>query len=307
MEQITLKANINECTVEGWQSNTGEVNARVINVEMCEDLCSCARQFVTFELADGTVYESLVVDGKAKIPFIEEPQFIKIGLYAENINGDECEKRYSAHPANVYVNMGAYKNGASETPKPTPGDYAELLEQIAGLKKGTIKEGSESLWELETGVYHIRGGFYYGTPKPPMHLNFMSIIEGYVFITKDSRIQNTTNYYVFADNKIYYGSIMVFENTNAETGEEIIFAEGNVNEMPTSNAVKDYVNEAIKNLGGGSNIDLVTEFEGTDVEYEEKQVYNANAVNIILSALIENFATTEYVNKLIGGIENGSY
>lgn len=163
MDQITLKANINECIVENWQSNTGEVNARVMNVEMCESLCSCARQFVTFELADGTVYESLVVDGKAKIPLIEEPQFIKIGLYAENIDGDECEKRYSAHPANVYVNMGAYKNGASEPPKPTPGDYAELLEQIEDLEKGTIKVLTEqvNLWELETGIYYLNGGFKY--------------------------------------------------------------------------------------------------------------------------------------------------
>lgn len=146
-------------------------------------------------------------------------------------------------------------------------------------EKGTIKEGSENLWELETGVYHIKGGFHYGTPRPPIYPNFKSIVEGYAFITKDYRVENTTNYYVFADNKIYYGSIMTFKVTDVETGEETTFAEGNVNEMPTSNAVKDYVNEAIKNLGGGSNIDLVTEFKGTDVNYEERQAYNANAVN----------------------------
>lgn len=137
MEQITLKANINECTVENWQNNTGEYNARVMNVEMCEDLCSCARQFVTFELKDGTVYESLVVDGKAKIPFIKEPQFIKIGLYAETINGDECEKRYSAHPASEYVNMGSYNGRAERTHVPTPGDYSSLLELIENMGTGS--------------------------------------------------------------------------------------------------------------------------------------------------------------------------
>ena len=138
MDQIILKANINECVVENWQTNTGEVNARVMNVEMCEDLCSCAKQFVTFELADGTVYESLVVDGKAKIPLIEKPQFIKIGLYSTDVEGEECKKRYSAHPANVYVNMGGYKDEVGVEPKPTPGDYAELLEDITDIKGSAI-------------------------------------------------------------------------------------------------------------------------------------------------------------------------
>lgn len=158
MSEIILKANINECKVENWQSNTGEVNARVMNVEMSEDLSSCDNQFVTFELADGTVYESKVDDGKANIPEFYKSQFIKIGLYAENTDG---EKRYSSKPANVYVNAGSYPDGSSEPPKPTPGDYAELLEQIADLEKGTIKVITEqvNLWELETGIYYLDGGF----------------------------------------------------------------------------------------------------------------------------------------------------
>lgn len=197
MDQITLKANINECVVENWQSNTGEVNARVLNVDMCEDLCSCARQFVTFKLADGTIYESLVVDSKAKIPLIEEPQFIKIGLYAENINGDECEKRYSAHPANVYVNMGAYKNGSSEPPKPTPGDYAELLEQIAGVKKdttealsnlekGTIKK-SDILTELDLETIHEEHKVYSANVINGIEKGIHEIVEiiGETYATKD--------------------------------------------------------------------------------------------------------------------------
>lgn len=160
MSEIILKANINECKVENWQSNTGEVNARVMNVEMSEDLSSCDNQFVTFELADGTVYESKVDDDKANIPVFEKSQFIKIGLYAENSDG---EKRYSSRPANVYVNAGSYPGGSVEPPKPTPGDYAELLEQLADLEKGTLKVITEqvNLWELKTGIYYLEGGWNY--------------------------------------------------------------------------------------------------------------------------------------------------
>jgi hypothetical protein len=244
MDQITLKANINECIVENWQSNTGEVNARVMNVEMCEDLCSCARQFVTFELADGTVYESLVVDGKAKIPFIEKPQFMKIGLYAENINGDECEKRYSAHPANVYVNMGAYKNGASETPKPTPGDYAELLEQIADLEKGTIKVFTErvDIWKLDTGIYHFTSNFFY-TDK-----NIVFCQDGYAVITIDSLHNNRRNFRVFTnDGKVYCGyseSHTISTNNGTQT-----IVNGEIDTI--SDEVKDYINKQLGVIDNG--------------------------------------------------------
>lgn len=64
------------------------------------------------------------------------------------------------------------------------------------------------------------------------------------------------------------------------------------------------------NLGGDSNIDIVTEFEGIDIVYDPRQVYNANLVNELFTQFLEHletFATTEYVNELIGGIENGSY
>ena len=131
MEQIILKADINTCRVEGWDVNTGEINARSLSVEMCDKLCSCAMAFVTFELKDGTIYESLVVDGKAEIPQLEEPQFIKVGLYSADIVDEKCEKRYSPKPDNVYVNRGSYSGNGTEPPIPTPG----TLEEIIGLIK----------------------------------------------------------------------------------------------------------------------------------------------------------------------------
>ncbi len=137
MGQIVLKADVNQCEILNWQANTNEVNARVLNVEMDDELCSCAKQFVTFELGDGKLYESLVVDGKAKIPIFEKSEFIKIGLYSADLEGDECKKRYSPHPVSKYVNVGSYKGKADATPTPTPGDYEELLELIKGMGTGS--------------------------------------------------------------------------------------------------------------------------------------------------------------------------
>jgi hypothetical protein len=90
--EIVLKADKNVCEISGWQSNTGEVNARTLNIEMCEEMCSCAMAFVTFKLQDGTVYESLVTDGKANIPTIDKDQFIEVGVYSADIENDKCVK-----------------------------------------------------------------------------------------------------------------------------------------------------------------------------------------------------------------------
>lgn len=151
MPNIILLADINECTVVGWQTNTGEVNARELKVEMSEDLSRCDNQFVTFELADGTVYESKVIDGKAEIPAFSESQYIKIGLYSVDVEGEGCKKRYSSKPDQVLVNVGSFKGGASKPPEPTPGDYARLLEQIAGANE-TVAELSDEIETIKTEI-----------------------------------------------------------------------------------------------------------------------------------------------------------
>ncbi len=130
MNKIILLADINECTIVGWQKNTGEVNARVLKVEMCDELSGCAEQLVTFKLENGTVYESKVINGVAEIPIIDEPQHVKIGLYTLDFEGDKPFRRYSSKPAHVYVNTGSYNDEANNPPIPTPGTYADLKKYV---------------------------------------------------------------------------------------------------------------------------------------------------------------------------------
>lgn len=127
---MKLIADINECYIADWETNTGEVNARVLEVEMCEDLCSCASAFVQYELADGTKYISKITDGKADIPPFEKSQFVKIGVYSTDIDGDVCTKRYSPRPVSVFVPAGSYSGNGTEAPTPTAGTFEELLETI---------------------------------------------------------------------------------------------------------------------------------------------------------------------------------
>lgn len=154
---IVLKADKNVCEITGWQSNTGEVNVRTLTVEMCEEMCSCAMAFVTFKLHDGSIYESLVTDGKANIPTIDEDQFIEVGVYSANIEGDKCVKRYSPHPTTVHVNAGSYSGKSVKPPVITPTDYEKLVELIKN-SGGGITEITKDTYinELESGIYRCK-------------------------------------------------------------------------------------------------------------------------------------------------------
>ena len=265
MDQLILKADINQCEFSG-QINTGEVEARTLTVEMCDRLCSCAMAFVTFELADGTMYESKVTDGKAKVPLFEKSQFIKVGLYSADIEGNKCVKRYSPKPANTYVYVGSYNEGSTEPPIPTPGDYAELMGQIAevqkdtaeslaALEKGTIKVFNEkvNLWELKTGIYYLNGGFKYKTDlmvtgtgehifiiyKPVPSKNAVRYIHFCGDYRKDvwSSIEcGYTDGTTLKEYKIIDSS----EVANDISGENMNFY------IPNASAVKDYVKNYVK-------------------------------------------------------------
>lgn len=372
MEQITLKANISECVVESWQVNTGEVNARVMNVEMCEDLRSCDKQFVTFELADGKVYESLVVDGEAKIPIFEEPQFIKIGVYAENINGDECEKRYSAHPANHYVNSGSFKNKADEQPKPTPGDYSELLEKIEGVdgSGGVVDQtfNPESK-NAQSGIAVAEALKNISNDEP---ITTERIADDAVTIDKvepdffrEGLNLRTTDDIKLVGTRKYPSKTLNITATLKNKATEIT-QDATDEAIPTAKAVYDLY-KSIEASDGGV-VDILTTVEPAEVHTNE-QVYGAKALdetfvaidemlqekqaelvsgenikningqsilgsgNLVIEGgaeVPENVETTDnkvtvinekstdaqyssakavydYVNKVIGGIENGSY
>jgi hypothetical protein len=141
---MVLKADINACEIIDWQTNAGEYNARILQVELCEEMNKCAMSFVTFETEEGTLYESLIVEGKAEIPLFEKAQFIKIGAYSADVEGGVCKKRYSPKPCYDYVNPGSYSGNSEESPLPTPSAMAELTKKV---------EGAVSKDDLETEVF----------------------------------------------------------------------------------------------------------------------------------------------------------
>ena len=259
MEQIVLKADINVCEISGWQSNTGEVKVRDLQVDLCEELSNCGNAFVTFKLADGTVYESKVKDGKADIPVVDKPQFVEIGVYTEDTVNGECAKRYSPHPVSAYINNGSYSSAGTEPPIPTPGTFEELLKNIADLEKGTIKTiNSPNIWELDAGLYCTTGNISYSETGMP--INFMKNDVGVLIVSIDKQLNGQRNFFVFIDNKICFGYSVLFGGLKVQgelTGEVSsisceISPSTKPSAIPTAGAVVDYVNETIGGIENGS-------------------------------------------------------
>ena len=128
---MKISANIDSVKLIDWHINTGEVNVRVLAVEMSEELKQCSVAFVTFKTENEGTYESKVKDGVAEIPYFSESQWVEIGLYTSDMVNGELKKQYSPKPAKRFINKGSFCAGAEPLPKPTPGDYAELLYEIA--------------------------------------------------------------------------------------------------------------------------------------------------------------------------------
>lgn len=265
MEQIVLKADKDICEINGWQSNTGEVNARTLSVDLSEDLLACDNQFVTFGLADGTEFESQVKDGKADIPEFDKAQFIKIGVYTSDIEGDKCIKRYSPKPTNVYVNTGSYSGNGTEAPIPTAGTFEELLDEIENIVIDTnnIENGAVTIDKVDKNL------FYKGVQcASSVNINLARVqngkqIELKATIKKDAITTDEVSETFFVDGvkcvdsdsikfaKVQDGKAV---SIKAYVKNEVkkITTESTDEERPTAKAVVDYVNTVIGGIENGS-------------------------------------------------------
>lgn len=319
---IVLKADKNVCEISGWQSNTGEVNARNLTVEMCEEMCSCAMAFVTFELNNGTIYESLVVESKAEIPEIKEPQFVKIGVYSADIENGKCVKRYSPHPTNAYINNGSYSGNGTEAPIPTAGTYAELLEKINNIvvSSGGIVEITEETYinKLENGIYRVdseSGATLYLDDNAEYALT-----DGIAIIINDE-VSNVYHWLMLGLDLFYEPKTLVGVTVNNGNTYEVSSLK-DLNTILTAEEIQknivEPVTEHITTLYGelGKKEDVSNKATFIDSESTNEQYASAKSVYDFGDRIIKEHREevneqiedlrTEF-NELIGGIENGSY
>lgn len=187
------------------------------------------------------------------------------------------------------------------------------------LSGGGITEITEDtyIYDLEDGIYHIDytsgATIYYdegesdGLQDGLFWVNYSEEYGFYNFIAIGRDAVWDVGTFVGETKQIDGFWVATYYKPESSNNKARIINEKTNNNTfyPTVKLLVDYVQEQLKNVGGGSGVDLVTEFEGVDKEYEEGKVYNANAVNEVLTTYVEHleeFATTDYVDDAIQGV-----
>lgn len=307
---MKLTADINICKIEDWQSNAGEVNARTLDVEMCENLCSCAQQFVVFTLADGTPILSKVENNVAEIPPFDKSQYVKIGLFGFTLDGEECKLRYSPQPVKVFVNAGSYTAAGNEAPTVTTGTLEELLAEIKSVSENTIQtiteKGNIKVWDLPNGIYISKTASATNVYLDDRKSYFFN--EGSILIVGGKITLNNlpnTNKATFKKNIILFRcsgitaqnvlcgvtTVSFEKNEDGTVTSTAEFVGGDIelqsnrtntitddaSKYPTAKAVFDYsINKS----------DIEKEVFVNET-YPDETIYNANAVNNVLLAFAE--------------------
>jgi hypothetical protein len=167
----------------------------------------------------------------------------------------------------------------------TPYNLNKIVFEELNKYKQIVSIGSAYINELADGIYHVEGSdgsddneIYFG--------NGYGLQDGLLLVNHSDN--NSCDWIAIGRDSGWDFGVFVGK-TEVEDGE-----------------IVSSTYHKIENVGG-SSVDIVTDFEGIDIGYDPSQVYNANVVNELFTQFTEAFATTEYVNELIGGIENGSY
>lgn len=197
-------------------------------------------------------------------------------------------------------------------------NYDSLLEMIENISanSGGYKQITTNCWlqELEEGIYTV----YNGGSNSPISItvgsgnsNKLNMNQGSFLIVSNNLTINNANrsfkkhfiavisHSVAASNylkcgELYCKSITVdgVKDWEYEVNYGDMLHSGDLKafEEELGEMLPEVVADIVEGMdigGSGSGVDLITEFEGIDTNYEENQVYNANVINEIFEMYAE--------------------
>ena len=205
-----------------------------------------------------------------------------------------------------------------------------IVKAIENLKKGTIiMKNNVNVWELEAGVYYVNTRVYYATPNPPSSPNRVDIHDkkGLLYVQVVESSNNTRDFYLVANNRIYFGystyvtgdaakAVGSISNVYASIRTEI--TKGGVDGIPTKNAVYNFgeniKTELLANIGDKADKTdleaLKTEIQGNLDEISNIIGGGTTESGVLWSASLSGFTLTttadgeRYVAPYTGEIPN---
>ena len=126
--------------------NENEYNIHECEFEFVEEYNGLSKKAI-FTNEAGADYIVSIVGDKCSIPseVLKEKEFVKLGVYAYDVENEELVLRYSPRPTEFYVQEGSYKN-AGGTP-PTPSEIEQLQAQITH-NRNDIEDIQDNIVEI---------------------------------------------------------------------------------------------------------------------------------------------------------------
>lgn len=125
----------NVSIIEGGQLNSGEYNARKLEVELSEDYSSCHKVMAVFILSPKRIYETEVINGECDIPMFNYEGDIQIGVYGYQLSEEAALiKRLSPRPTESIVYRGSYIRKGESPSHPLPNPISLLYKKIDDIE-----------------------------------------------------------------------------------------------------------------------------------------------------------------------------
>jgi hypothetical protein len=248
-----------------------------------------------------------IENNTCKVPVLLGIGLVRVGVYAGNLR--------TTTGAKIKCTKSILCDDAEEMAEPFENLYEEIKGSIADLEKATIQTiNSPKIWELDAGVYRVSGVVSYGEFKSSAQTNSINLTKnvGILMVGLNPTPPNRRYFYLFANNRVCFGYSEAFEGlgetivSGAISGEfskvtKEISTASTPDEIPTAEAVVEYVNETIEGIesGGGSGVNVIDEVD-IEGEYDGNDVPSMDAlIGVVesLSELLGNCATKEQVEQ----------
>jgi len=320
--QVTIN---NVKIIEPSILNENEYNIHECEFEFVEEYNGLSKKAI-FTNEAGADYIVIIVNDKCSIPseVLKEKEFVKLGVYAYDVENEELVLRYSPKPTEFYVQEGSYKN-AGGTP-PTPSEIEQLQAQIThnrndieDIQNNIVEINEQQEIQDETIQNNIEA---IGT----INENIGTINE-IIGDLQEEQVEQNRNIQGNADDIEEIQQEQITQNTNIQKNTDDIVninqaidtlniditdidsAIGNINE-DIDNLEQDLTNYSlITETGSQINLNVnSTNYQITAILKDKNGnvIYTSNAIDLPIESMIVNARYDNTTKEIVLTLQNGN-
>lgn len=313
--QVTIN---NVKIIEPSILNENEYNIHECEFEFVEEYNGLSKKAI-FTNEAGADYIVSIVNDKCSIPseVLKEKEFVKLGVYAYDVENEELVLRYSPKPTEFYVQEGSYKN-AGGTP-PTPSEIEQLQAQITH-NRNDIEEIQDNINDINEQQAIQDETIQNNTNAIGIINETIGTINENIGDLQEEQVEQNRNIQANADNIEEIQQEQITQNTNIQKNtDDIVEINQNINEIDGHiNAINEDIDNLEQDLTNyslitetGSQINLnvnSTNYKITAVLKDKNGnvIYTSNAIDLPIESMIVNARYDNATKEIVLTLQNGN-